>query len=161
MRRKLRRWVRHNTLAINYTYLWMVQAGQEGYAAPRRDRHTLWIRVPDPWFFYMDPDPRIRITGLRIRIMLFSSVAFKMLSTQVLLLITHRSPYRYTPTCHLYRKSFFLFFASWWKDPEPIRTNNYGSRSVRPINLQIRIRQTGFAWYFKPSVTCPIALEGG
>jgi hypothetical protein len=28
----------------------------------------------------MDPDPRIRTTGLRIRIMLFSSVAFKMLT---------------------------------------------------------------------------------
>jgi hypothetical protein len=37
----LRRWVKHNTLAINYTYLWSVRTGQEGYAAPRRDRHTL------------------------------------------------------------------------------------------------------------------------
>jgi hypothetical protein len=36
----LRRWVKHNTLASKYTYLWSVHTGQEGYADPRRDRHT-------------------------------------------------------------------------------------------------------------------------
>ncbi len=33
--------------------------------------------VPDSWRFAVDLDPRIRTTGLRIRIMLFSSVAIK------------------------------------------------------------------------------------
>ncbi len=33
--------------------------------------------APDPWHFYMDPDPRIRTTELRIRIRLFYSVTFK------------------------------------------------------------------------------------
>ncbi len=35
--------------------------------------------VPDPWRFYTDSDPRIHTTGLqiRIRILLFSSMAFK------------------------------------------------------------------------------------
>ncbi len=36
------------------------------------------ISVPDPRRFDMDPDPRIRTTGLRICILLSSSVAFKM-----------------------------------------------------------------------------------
>ena len=30
----LRRWVKHNTLASKYTYLWSVHTGQEGYADP-------------------------------------------------------------------------------------------------------------------------------
>ncbi len=36
--------------------------------------------VPDPSCLIADPDPRIRTTGLRIRILLFSSVAFKTLT---------------------------------------------------------------------------------
>ncbi len=42
------------------------------------ERQT-WVEteISDPWrFFYMYPDPRIRTTGLRIRILLFSSVVF-------------------------------------------------------------------------------------
>jgi hypothetical protein len=34
--------------------------------------------VVDPWRFAKDPDPRIRTADLRIRILLFSSVADKM-----------------------------------------------------------------------------------
>jgi hypothetical protein len=35
--------------------------------------------VLDLWHFGTDPDPRVRTTDLRIRILLFSSVSFKML----------------------------------------------------------------------------------
>jgi hypothetical protein len=34
--------------------------------------------VADPWKFGVDPDPRINASDERIRIMLFSSLTFKM-----------------------------------------------------------------------------------
>ncbi len=34
--------------------------------------------VVDPWHVGTDPDPRVRTTDLRIRILLFTSVMFKM-----------------------------------------------------------------------------------
>ena len=52
----------------------------------RKQQRQTWVRtsVPEPWRYDMDPDLRMRTTGLRIRIrvrigiLLFSSVAFKM-----------------------------------------------------------------------------------
>jgi hypothetical protein len=34
-------------------------------------------RIPDPWRFVMDPDSQIHTSGLRILILIFSSVSFK------------------------------------------------------------------------------------
>ncbi len=89
--------------------------------------------VPDPWHFGTDPDSQIRIFDqkirIRIRILLFSSVTFKMptknnLFLQVFMLIPfwryiyiilQRQKVKKTVKV----KVFLHFFAGWWKDPDP------------------------------------------
>jgi hypothetical protein len=58
----------------------------------------------DPWHFGTDSDPRIRTTGLRIliRILLFSSVAFKISTKISFLLFTF---WRYLYNVHLHKSS--------------------------------------------------------
>jgi hypothetical protein len=91
--------------------------------------------VVDPWNFGPDPDLRMRSTGSEIRIQPFSSVAFQMLPkmlffSQSFLFFAFR---RYMYIYHTVYKSsritsqsvdikvFLLFFAWWWKDPDPYK----------------------------------------
>ncbi len=54
-------------------------------------------RSADPYYWITDPDHALFFSGFQNANKIF------VFSTQVFLLITHRSPYRYPPTCHLYR----------------------------------------------------------
>ncbi len=51
-------------------YLWLINPEPGG---PKTS-------VPDPWHFVVDPDPRIHASDWWIRILLFSSLTFKMLA---------------------------------------------------------------------------------
>ncbi len=86
--------------------------------------------VPDPWHFGVDPDPRIHASDLwiRIRILLFSSLTFKMPAntnflTQFFLLVTF---WRSSVHLHYFSKKkvkkshkivefkVFLIIFAWW-----------------------------------------------
>jgi hypothetical protein len=56
------------------------------------------ISVADPWHFGVDPDPRIHASDLKIRILLFSSLTFKMQQTNNLKKVFLQDPFKGTFT---------------------------------------------------------------
>ncbi len=120
-----------------------------------------WVKcsVPDPWHVGTDPDLRIHTTDLKIRILLFSSVTFKIPTKNnffwVFLLVLFKGTFT----------SFFTVKKSWRKSPNS-RNQDFsyyfclmmegsgsesrykpltnGSGSERPKNLRtLRIRNIG------------------
>ena len=97
----------------------------------------LWSSVLDPWHFGTDPYPWIRTTDLRIRILLFSSVADKMPTKN----------YFFSPSFFAYY-CFEDIFTSVFVDKKSkrshkkIRIHTRYDGSGRPKNIRIRIRSS-------------------
>ncbi len=99
--------------------------------------------VVDPWHFGTDPDPQIRTTDLRMRILLFLSVTFKFFYFLLFEYTLHQSSRQ--NVIKQYKSRFFLLFLL--DDGRiRIRTNIDGSGSLRSKSiriLRIRIHITG------------------
>ncbi len=96
----------------NYRYLYTVLSWAPSFC-------IILNSVPDPWHFGTDPDPRISTSDqrirIRLRILLFSSMTFKMPTTQDKFFLSFFCLVLFECT---FTSFFSTIFAWWWEDPD-------------------------------------------
>jgi hypothetical protein len=97
--------------------------------------------VVDPWHFGMDPDPRFRTTGLRIRIKFFF-LSFLLISFGRNISLQRLKAKIFFKKSRITGFSFLFLLVDW-----RIRTNNDRSGSGRPKKLRIRIHNTDCIYF--------------